>query len=432
MLCCSNYTLPSYIMEALSKYPRIMQCIEQFKNAEYLVLMDTCTNDSYWVQLVEENTYYVDLRKLSSQRFIFVIGKTFVSEEPDKVVQQIVDAIYDKPTNVKFYPDSDLVFPIRSLSLDVGQGVYPWPDRVFAPYVDITAWPTYQIADEALVTGVRFYNLGFIVSSSATDCTPSWGTYYPIEAIPGIDQIKKLRELGGDVCASFGGAANIPVHICAEDAVSLKDLYKEVVNLYDFRRIDFDIEGAWTEYDEKNIMNAEALKMLQDELKAEGRSVAISLTLPVLPTGLVPSGERIVAYMFEAGVELACVNIMAMDYGPPIPDMGAAAIEAMTNLNEQLGGDAWRIIGVTPMIGENDIPDEVFTVENAFAVREFCEIEDVAMISMWSSNRDNSFGSGIPQEDNEFAFTWVPYTSGSINPSKKCTYSHYKPYYRKV
>lgn len=411
MLCCANYQLPLDIRLALEEYPRIRQCMVKFKSAEYLVLIDRCTCDYFWIQLVDENVYFVDLRRLNDKRFIFVTGKNFVAEAPEKVIEQIVDMIYERPLEIKDYPLSKAVFPLQALSLDVGQGVYPWPERVFAPYVDITAWPTYLIADEALITGVRYYNLGFIVASSATDCTPSWGTYYPIEAIPGLEQIKQLRELGGDVCASFGGAANIPLHICAEDAVTLKNLYREVVDLYDFRRIDFDIEGAWTEYDEKNIMNAEALKMLQDELNALGRPLAISLTLPVLPTGLVPSGERIVGYMYEAGVDLACVNIMAMDYGPPIPDMGAAAIEAMVNLNDQLGGDAWQTIGVTPMIGENDIPGEVFTVENAEVVRAFCEAENVAMISMWSSNRDNSMASGINQEDNEFAFTWVPYTS---------------------
>ena len=46
-----------------------------------------------------------------------------------------------------------------TIDIDVGQGVFPWPDRVFAPYVDTTDWPYYNFATNAEETGVLYYIL---------------------------------------------------------------------------------------------------------------------------------------------------------------------------------------------------------------------------------------------------------------------------------
>ena len=79
--------------------------------------------------------------------------------------------------------------------------------------------------------------------------------------------------------------------------------------------------------------------------------------------------------------------------------------------------EAWARVGITPMIGQNDVPGEVFTISDAEAVNAFARGKGVGLLSMWSANRDGtcqrplptviaivqSTCSGIDQGDKRFA-----------------------------
>ncbi|AYN43231.1 hypothetical protein D9753_34985 [Streptomyces dangxiongensis] len=66
----------------------------------------------------------------------------------------------------------------------------------------------------------------------------------------------------------------------------------------------------------------------------------------------------------STGLRVSLVNIMTMDYGSAVDDMGQAAIDAATGLHDQLGQiwtskspeELWAMEGNTPMIGVNDTP----------------------------------------------------------------------------
>jgi chitinase len=220
-------------------------------------------------------------------------------------------------------------------------------------------------------------------------------------------QIKALRAAGGDVIVSFGGAANVPLHVAAPDAESLKEQYKRFIKAYGLTRIDFDIEGNWVEDTVSLIRNSKALKMLQDELAGEGYSLQIWFTLPVLPSGLTASGMNVIRLALAEGVEIDGVNVMTMDYGDsaaPAPSgrMGEYGIQALESLHSQLTtlyGEAgisksvaelWRMTGTTPMIGLNDVRTEVFYHEDAMQTLDFAVAKGIGMISMWSANRDRA------------------------------------------
>jgi chitinase len=49
----------------------------------------------------------------------------------------------------------------------------------------------------------------------------------------------------------------------------------------------------------------------------------------------------------------------------------------------------WNRIGLTPMIGHNDVPDQVFSREDAAGLNAFAVERGVGRMSMWSLNRDN-------------------------------------------
>ena len=48
----------------------------------------------------------------------------------------------------------------------------------------------------------------------------------------------------------------------------------------------------------------------------------------------------------------------------------------------------WARLGVTPMIGVNDVSDEVFTLSDARRVVAFARDHGVGQLSMWSVTRD--------------------------------------------
>ena len=54
---------------------------------------------------------------------------------------------------------------------------------------------------------------------------------------------------------------------------------------------------------------------LQQDRKSSGKSLEVWLTLPADPAGLTQAGRDLVSRTLGAGVELAGVNIMTMDFG---------------------------------------------------------------------------------------------------------------------
>lgn len=351
------------------------------------------------------------------------------------------------PTPNPTPPDQDIpnTYPDYS-NVDVGKGI-TWPKKSFAPFIDATSWPPLKFADMAPSLSVPYFNLGFVVSKSNSVCEPTWGTYYNAAECPLNAQIKLIREMGGDVMVSFGGAANTPIHVTAPNISTLKEQYKRFIKAYGLTRVDFDIEGAWLNDKTSLVRNSKALKMLQNELNSENYSLQVWYTLPVLPTGLTADGINAVKYLLDEKVDLYGVNVMTMDYGDsvaPNPQgrMGQYGIDAITNLHAQLkslysnssmsksDSDIWSMIGTTPMIGMNDVTTEIFTLEDAKQTLTFANSKSVGMLSMWSLNRDKQCPGGatnyvsiscssILQKDYEFSSIFNGYNDlKNFDPNK--------------
>lgn len=310
-----------------------------------------------------------------------------------------------------------------------------WPTQFFAPFVDMAGWPTPDLVNLSQATGVKFFTLAFIVAHNATG-EPSWGGYEPYRVHGGEfdlalrTQINNLRALGGDVMVSFGGAANQELAMVIPTVSALTQGYQKVIDAYGLTRIDFDIEGAAVADRASIDRRSQAMAALQSAAAAAGRNLDIWLTLPVLPTGLTADGLYVVQSAVRAGVRLAGVNIMAMDYGDsaaPNPQgrMGDYAIEAAQSLFAQLRGvygtllsdsQLWRMVGVTPMIGVNDVVTEVFDQTEARELLAFAQQQGLGMLSMWSLTRDRYDGpslvtsSAIPQQPFEFSGIFNPFT----------------------
>ncbi|MCA6092176.1 cellulose binding domain-containing protein [Streptomyces sp. SCA3-4] len=289
-------------------------------------------------------------------------------------------------------------------------------NAAFAPYVDTSLYPAYDLLATARKTGVKHFNLAFITSGGG--CTPKWGGVTDLGNDAVAAQIGRLREAGGDVRVSFGGAAGSELGLACSSADELAAAYGKVVDTYKLTKVDFDIEGAALPDTAANTRRAQAIARLQ----TKHPGLDVSFTLPVMPTGLTQDGVGLLGNAKKNGVALSAVNVMAMDYGSSFNgDMGQYAIDAATATQAQVKGvlglsdaAAWKAVAVTPMIGVNDVATEVFTVGDASRLAAFARSKGLGWLSMWSAARDKPCPGG-PQnsasatcssiQQDELAFT---------------------------
>ena len=267
----------------------------------------------------------------------------------------------------------------------------------FAPYVDTSLQPSYDLVKSAEKTGTKEFNLAFVTAADGS-CTPKWGGTQNLGDNATAKQIKQLRAKGGDVRVSFGGANGSELGLSCGSAGELEKAYGKVVDTFDLKKADFDIEGGALPDTAANTKRAKAIAALQKSHKG----LDVSFTLPVMPEGLTPDGVKLLDSAKKEGVKTSTVNLMAMDYGPSYDgDMGTYATQAATAAQKQIkksfGLDdkaAWKTVGLTPMIGVNDVKGEVFTTADAAQVRKFAADKGVGSLSMWSATRDKACPGG--------------------------------------
>lgn len=286
-----------------------------------------------------------------------------------------------------------------------------------APYVDMGAWPSPSLSGMATSGHVKGFTLGFVTSWG---CKASWfGAYDPRTAWQS-DEIALIRAAGGDVKVSFGGASGIELAQACTTVPTLAAEYDAVVKAYNLAYIDLDIEGAATADPVSVQRRSQALAIVQ----RNNPGLRISLTLPVLPTGLTADGVNVVTAARSAGVTVDMVNVMAMDYYQGAGDQGAKAIAAARATQAQVksifglsDAAAWKKVGVTPMLGVNDSGNEIFYQDDARELVAFAKTVHLGMLSFWEQGRDANACTGalykctnVPQSPYEFARIFAGYT----------------------
>lgn len=284
----------------------------------------------------------------------------------------------------------------------------------FAGYVDVTTFPQYPFETPPGPAQLDVI-LAFVVADPEEPCEPSWGAFYSLDAAAEdlqLDRrIAQLRLAGGRVRVSFGGAINVELAASCRDVEALAAAYQAVIDRYDLRSIDFDVEGPVLSDAEGNARRAEAARILQEAAASNDRPLDIWLTLPVDTDGLTDEGRSVVSTMLAAGVDLSGVNGMTMNFGGSRPagqSMGEAVIDSATALQAQVqslygvtgvrldAASAWGKVGLTPMVGQNDVPGDVFTIADAQQVNEFARAQGVGLLSMWDLNRDGTCEYPLP------------------------------------
>ena len=306
----------------------------------------------------------------------------------------------------------------------------PPSGKVFAPYIDLGLTASWQLLTIQQQSGIKVFTLGFVVGNGG--CTPTWGgvgATVANDTLPNgttiLSLVQGVRAAGGDVIISFGGASGTELALGCTTAASLQAAYQSVLNKYSVNsstpvRIDLDIEGgAILDQTSINRRNQALIG-----LKNANPGLVISYTLPVLPTGLVASGVNMLNSIKASGLSVNVINIMAMDYGSANDNggqMGLSATQAASNTHNQVvAAGLTATIGVTPMIGINDVNTEFFQLSDAQMLLNFANANSyITRLSMWSVSRDNGscpnqgfaspVCSGISQSNWAFANIFKPF-----------------------
>ncbi|MFC4954712.1 chitinase [Streptomyces mauvecolor] len=265
-------------------------------------------------------------------------------------------------------------------------------NSAYSPYVSATtASPTDAVGSPAV------YNLAFAVAHGNT-CRAVWDDDTAIVDQDVKDRAAGLKKSGAAVRVSFGGQAGKELALTCRTPAQLATAYGSALDAAGAGEADFDIEGAALADSAALTRRAEAIAQLQKQ-----RGLKVTFTLAVMPTGLTPQGTALLKSAKDHGVKVSAVNIMTMNYGTSFGgDMGDYAVKAATAAHGQLqqvlglsDAAAWQGLGVTSMIGVNDVKGETFTLDDAAKVRKFAQDKGVGRLSMWVTYRDQKCGGGI-------------------------------------
>ena len=286
-----------------------------------------------------------------------------------------------------------------------------------APYIDITA-ATPTLAQIEQATGQKTFTLAFLLGSSA-GCVPEWGGTIALTDPRIIGEINALRAAGGDVAVSFGGAEGPYLETTCSGESQLAAAYQSVISTLKVSHLDFDMEAA---------TNTSEVNQAIAQVQAANPGLVISYTLEVQAAtyGLTPIlGVQVLQNAVSEGVKVGIVNPMTMDFAPN-GDWGASVIEAAQSTEGQMASiwpslssaQLYAMLGVTPMIGDNDT-GPVFTTADAQELVSFAQSNHIGRLAFWSEGRDNGgcpgggvspTCSGISQSQYQFTSIFAGFT----------------------
>jgi hypothetical protein len=270
-----------------------------------------------------------------------------------------------------------------------------------APYVDMTNNQEPMLDKAATQAGLKAFTAAFVIGSG---CTPIWGDTLPVTNDPTVTgDITRAESEGATPIVSFGGEAGVELAQSCPNLSQLVAAYQSVINTLHVTHIDFDIEGAAIADTATNNLRFQAI----NQLEAANPGLVVSVTIPTFPTGPDNNGQAFLRQAAADGTKISVINVMAMDFYGGFDgtgtSMGNYAVQASQNTLSLAAsiwsGDSYANIGVTPMIGQNDDPAEVFTEADAQTLVSFAQANHLGRLAFWSVDRDQPCGgsaSGLP------------------------------------
>ena len=279
---------------------------------------------------------------------------------------------------------------------------------IFSPYKDTTIsqdWNTHIISTRVggalnplltvLPNRVPAVTLAFATGICGSE---TWGGVKPDALVAA--NIPLFNQQNRNYIISTGGAAGSFNCGSAEGMRGFINRYasKNLIG------IDFDIEAG------QSASDILALVKSVHDVQAEFPGLRFSFTLATLastngaaataPYGdLNVTGYNTLKALAQYPISNYTINLMVMDYGAAGAqncvigtsgkcDMGKSAIQAAKNLFARYGIGNDRI-ELTPMIGQNDVVDEFFTLADADTLSAWARSNGIVGLHFWSLDRDS-------------------------------------------
>ncbi|WP_020661339.1 chitinase [Amycolatopsis benzoatilytica] len=289
-------------------------------------------------------------------------------------------------------------------------------------------------------TGQKAFQLAFILAPKSGGCTPTWDGDSPVSSDTTVgDAIAKIRGNGGDVSVSAGGYNGTKLGQTCGTADATAAAYQQVVDKYQLKALDFDLEEP--EYENTAAIANElgAAKKLQ----AANPGLFVSVTMPGTSAGTGWFGTQLLDEAKSIGFTPNDFSIMPFDGGFNGGASQVSALEAFHGLlQSHLGWDsatAYAHEGFSGMNGKSDT-SEIFNLSDFQTVYDYATSHHLGRFTFWAVNRDracttttdNSVCSNVQQNDWDFTkFTTRfagatppqtnPPTSPTTNPPGACT-----------
>lgn len=265
--------------------------------------------------------------------------------------------------------------------LSLGWGDPPEPEKVMA------------------ATGVRWFSLAFVLSSGR--CEPRWDGSRPLTGGVDARTVRAVRKAGGDVVPSFGGGSGHKLEQSCPDAASLAAAYRKVIDAYDVKAIDIDIEMSAYRSPAAQRKTLGAIA----RLKKADPGLVVYVTLPSYRSG---PGSSLIDRAAETGVEPDAWSVMPFSFVPSAKgeDMGRISTRAVDGLKDRLVDAygytepvAYAHSGISSMNGITE-EDETITVQDFRTVAAHARKHKLGRLTFWSVNRDRPCGDRpYPAED---------------------------------
>src|SRR5438874_955658 len=232
-------------------------------------------------------------------------------------------------------------------------------------------------------TGVKWFSMAFMLSGGG--CNPAWDSLRPLHGSVDEQIINGIRADGGDVVVSFGGFSGNKLGPNCPDATSLAGAYQQVIDAYQLKAVDFDVENS-DEFGNTTVRQRilSAVKLL----KQHNPSLTAILTFG---TGTGGPGSLIIGEAKSLGANVDIFTIMPFDFGGS--DMFADTVSASEGLRSQLmatfgwsADTAYRHMGISSMNGMTDAGETV-TQSTFTQIRDWAANHHLARLSFWAVNR---------------------------------------------
>ncbi|WP_084729202.1 chitinase [Streptacidiphilus neutrinimicus] len=242
--------------------------------------------------------------------------------------------------------------------------------------------------DVMAATGLKAFQLAFILAPNGGGCSPTWGGTAPVSSDTSVaSTISAIRAAGGDVSVSIGGYGGTKLGQTCSDPASTAAAYQQVIDKYGLHAMDFDLEEP--EYENSTAVANEigAAQILQ----RNNPGLYISVTTPGTTSGTGWFGQQMLNQAKTDGFTPNNFSIMPFDGGF---NGAASQISALQQFNTMLmntfgwnSATAYAHEGISMMNGRSD-SGEYFYQSDFQTVLNFAESNHMARYTFWSVNRD--------------------------------------------